>query len=105
MFSCPMITGALEGGSRYSLTSVPQIPATSIFNKALSGGISGMGNSRISVLLGATLTAASTLSTVVFLLVAIPVHGQPSTRSGPQIFLTGEAQINEPFRLGRGGRI
>src|SRR5882672_966091 len=70
MFSWPMITGALEGGSRYNFTSVPQIPATSIFNKALSCGISGMGNSRISVLLGATLTAASTLSTVAFLLLA-----------------------------------
>jgi hypothetical protein len=57
-----MITGALEGGSRYNLTSVPQIPATSIFSKALSGGISGIGNSRISVLPGPTLTAASTFS-------------------------------------------
>jgi hypothetical protein len=44
------------------LTSVPQIPATSIFIKAASSGISGIGYSRISVLLGPTLTAASTLS-------------------------------------------
>ena len=75
-----MITGALEGGSRYSLTSVPQIPATSIFNKAPSCGISGMGNSRISVLPGATLTAANTLSTLVFLLVMTPYIGQANTK-------------------------
>src|SRR5438477_561226 len=68
MFSWPMITGALEGGSRYNFTSVPQIPATSIFNKAPSCGISGIGNSRISVLPGATLTAACTRSNIVFLL-------------------------------------
>src|SRR5215467_11558437 len=67
MFSWPMITGLLEGGSQYNFTSVPQIPATSIFNRAQSGVMSGIGNSRISVLPGPTLTAASTLSTVVFL--------------------------------------
>src|SRR5262249_28016879 len=39
-----------------------QIPATSIFIKAASSGISGMGYSRISVLLGPTRTAARTLS-------------------------------------------
>src|ERR1700738_3386023 len=39
------------------------MPATSIFIKAASCGTSGMGNSRISVLLGPVLTAASTLST------------------------------------------
>jgi nitrate reductase delta subunit len=38
------------------------MPATSIFIKAASSGTSGMGYSRISVLLGPTLTAASTLS-------------------------------------------
>src|SRR5437899_567240 len=38
------------------------MPATSIFRSALSAGISGIGNSRISVLLGPVLTAASTLS-------------------------------------------
>src|SRR5215475_9060269 len=38
------------------------MPATSIFIKAASSGISGMGYSRISVLLGATRTAARTLS-------------------------------------------
>src|SRR5437588_11134573 len=59
-----MITGALEGGFSYILTSVPQIPPTSIFSRALSCGISGMGKSRTSVLLGPTLTAASTLSNV-----------------------------------------
>src|SRR6516164_4249078 len=81
-----MITGALEGGSRYNFTSVPQIPATSIFNKALSCRISGMGNSRTSVLLGAILTAASTAST----LCAPPRRdtrpGQPNTRSRSQTF-------------------
>src|SRR4029077_12498767 len=59
-----MITGALEGGVAYILTSVPQIPPTSILSRALSCGISGMGKSRISVLLGPTLTAASTFSNV-----------------------------------------
>src|SRR2546428_12374026 len=63
MFSWPMITGAFVGGVLYSLTSVPQIPATSIFNSALSSGISGIGYSRNSVLLGPVLTAASTFST------------------------------------------
>src|ERR1700704_2153047 len=63
MFSWPMITALLVGGVLYSLTSVPQIPATSIFIKAASSGMSGMGYSRISVLLGATLTAARTFST------------------------------------------
>src|SRR5665213_1299391 len=38
------------------------MPATSIFSSALSSGTSGIGNSRISVLPGATRTAASTLS-------------------------------------------
>src|ERR1700716_2704799 len=42
------------------------MPATSIFMSALSSGISGMGNSRISVLPGPVLTAASTFS-IVFL--------------------------------------
>src|SRR6266481_1596550 len=63
MFSWPMITGAFDGGVLYSLTSVPQMPATSIFIKAASSGTSGIGYSRISVLLGPTLTAASTRST------------------------------------------
>src|SRR5438876_7703759 len=63
MFSWPMITGVLDGGVLYSFTSVPQIPATSIFMSALSSGMSGMGNSRISVLPGPVLTAANTLST------------------------------------------
>src|SRR6266436_6468402 len=63
IFSCPMMTGLLVGGVLYNLTSVPQMPATSIFIKAASSGTSGIGYSRISVLLGPTLTAASTLST------------------------------------------
>src|SRR5258707_15367026 len=62
MFSCPMITGLLVGGVLYSFTSVPQIPATSIFIQAASSGISGIGYSRISVLLGPTRTAARTFS-------------------------------------------
>src|SRR3977135_4724854 len=63
MFSWPMIPALLVGGVLYSLTSVPQMPATSIFIKAASSGMSGMGYSRISVLLGPTLTAARTFST------------------------------------------
>src|ERR1700692_1433844 len=59
-----MITGALEGGVAYIFTSVTQIPPTSILSRALSCGISGMGKSRISVMLGPTLTAASTFSNV-----------------------------------------
>src|SRR5262245_7333166 len=62
MFSCPMMTGVLDGGVLYILTSVPQIPPTSIFSNAASSGISGIGYSRISVLLGPTLTAATTFS-------------------------------------------
>src|SRR5689334_18985149 len=38
------------------------MPATSIFMSAPSGGMSGIGNSWISVLLGPTLTAASAFS-------------------------------------------
>src|SRR5262252_7982082 len=57
-----MITGAFEGGVAYIFTSVPQIPATSIFINALSSGMSGIGNSRISVLPGPTRTAARTFS-------------------------------------------
>src|SRR3954470_20411239 len=63
MFSWPMMTGAGVGGVLYSLTSVPQIPATSIFISALSSGMSGIGYSRNSVLLGPVLTAAITFST------------------------------------------
>jgi hypothetical protein len=62
MFSWPMITGALEGGVLYSLTSVPQMPATSIFISALSSAMSGIGYLRISVRLGPVRTAASTCS-------------------------------------------
>ena len=42
------------------------MPATSIFISAASSGISGIGNSRISVRLGPTFTAASTFSIVTF---------------------------------------
>src|SRR5258706_7577378 len=38
------------------------MPATSILRRALSAGMSGMGNSRISVLPGPVLTAANTFS-------------------------------------------
>jgi hypothetical protein len=58
-----MITGLLVGGVLYNLTSVPQMPATSIFIRALSSGMSGIGYSRISVLLGPVRTAARTFST------------------------------------------
>src|SRR5437870_3595118 len=61
-----MMTGPPVRGCLYILTSVPQMPATSIFIRAPSSGISGMGNSRISVLLGPTLTAASTFSIASF---------------------------------------
>ena len=43
-------------------TSVPQMPPTSIFISAASAAMSGMGYSRISVLLGPVRTAASTCS-------------------------------------------
>src|SRR4026208_2052054 len=55
-----MITCSLEGGVLERFTSVPQMPATSIFRSAPSAGMSGIGYSRISVLLGPTRTAAST---------------------------------------------
>src|SRR5678815_1052773 len=69
-----MITGASDGGCWYSFTSVPQIPATSIFSKALSSGMSGIGNSRISVVPGATLTAARTLSIATCLRYCARIH-------------------------------
>jgi hypothetical protein len=51
------------------LTSVPQMPPTSIFISAASSGMSGIGNSRSSVLLGPVRTAANTFSdTLAFLL-------------------------------------
>src|SRR4051795_256235 len=59
-----MITGASIVGFRYSLTSVPQMPATSIFSRASSSAISGIGNSRISVVPGPVRTAASTCSAI-----------------------------------------
>ena len=46
-----------SAGACRSLTSVPQIPATSIFISAASAGTSGIGVHRISVLLGPILTA------------------------------------------------
>src|SRR5689334_20185420 len=49
------------------------MPATSIFMSALSAGISGIGYSRISVLPGPVLTAASTFSIMgEFLMLAAP---------------------------------
>src|SRR5215469_11721222 len=62
MFSCPMITGAANGGLAYIFTSVPQIPATSTFSRAPSSGMSGIGNSRSSVRPGPVRTAARTCS-------------------------------------------
>src|SRR5213592_859489 len=67
MFSCPMITGAGVGGVLYSFTSVPQMPPTSTLRSAASSGMSGMGYSRISVLLGPVRTAANTFSNSFFL--------------------------------------
>ena len=61
-FSWPMITGASITGFAYIFTSVPQIPATSTFSRAPSSGISGIGNSRSSVVFGPVRTAARTLS-------------------------------------------
>ncbi len=66
-FSWPMITGSSIVGLRYSLTSVPQIPATSIFSSAASSAMSGIGNSRSSVVPGAVRTAASTCSAMALL--------------------------------------
>src|SRR5215204_4639016 len=63
-----MMVGLSVGGCAYSLTSVPQMPPTSIFSSALSDGTSGIGYSRISVLLGPVLTAASTFSATFFVL-------------------------------------
>src|SRR5919198_4436747 len=59
-----MITGAWITGCAYIFTSVPQIPATSIFRSAPSSGMSGIGNSRSSVVRGAVRTAASTVSAI-----------------------------------------
>src|ERR1700730_12348612 len=97
MFSCPMITGLLVGGVLYTLTSVPQMPATSIFIKAASWGTSGMGNSRISVLLGPVLTAASTLSTT----------EKTSTNEGlERVSLRSSQQVHlSPQGRGRNGRL
>src|SRR5690242_1013849 len=50
------------------------MPATSIFMRALSSGISGMGNSRISVRLAPVLTAARTFSTARFLRRSVQPH-------------------------------
>ena len=59
-----MITGASITGCAYIFTSVPQMPATSIFRSAPSSGMSGIGNSRSSVLPGPVLTAATTRSAI-----------------------------------------
>src|SRR6266487_3046739 len=49
-------------GRRYWLTSVPQTPATSTFNRAASSDISGRSNSRNSMVDGPTFMAASVVS-------------------------------------------
>ena len=59
-----MITGPDITGLAYIFTSVPQIPATSTFINAPSSGMSGIGNSRNSVVLAAVRTAAKTCSTI-----------------------------------------
>jgi hypothetical protein len=57
-----MITGLSITGFEYIFTSVPQMPATSTFINAPSGGIAGSSNSRSSIVLGAVRTAASACS-------------------------------------------
>src|SRR5829696_4323513 len=74
MFSWPMITGAAVGGVLYSFTSVPQMPPTSTLRRAASSGISGIGYSRTSVLLGPVLTAANTFSNAFPLLCCCGLH-------------------------------
>ena len=59
-----MITGSEICGLSYIFTSVPQMPATSIFRSAPSAGSSGTGNSRSSVVRGAVRTAANTVSAI-----------------------------------------
>src|SRR3954470_12956638 len=59
-----MITGSSNGGLRYILTSVPQMPATSTLSSAESSATLGIGSSRNSVVFGAVRTAASTCSTI-----------------------------------------
>src|ERR1700727_2758268 len=63
-----MMTGPPDRGCGNILTSVPQIPATSIFRSALSSSICGIGKSRISSFPGPTFTEASTFSTAMLLL-------------------------------------
>src|SRR5438132_12702654 len=81
IFSWPMMVGLLFGGCAYSLTSVPQMPATSIFISALSAGISGIGYSRISVLPGAVRTAASTFSIMGEFLMLAPAKNRSEAAS------------------------
>ena len=57
------------------------MPATSIFISALSAGISGIGNSRISVLLGPVLTAASTFSIMGEFLMLAPAKNRSEAAS------------------------
>jgi hypothetical protein len=80
------MTGAAEGGLLYIFTSVPQMPATSIFISALSSDISGIGNSRISVLLEPVRTAANTFSTIL-----IPPAKNRTSNSNPLCKNTGHA--------------
>src|ERR1700721_791450 len=77
-----MMTGPPDRGCGNILTSVPQMPATSIFRSALSSSISGIGKSRSSSLPGPTFTEASTFST----------DGTPSNRSGQ---ITGRGKQDE----------
>src|SRR3984893_4579468 len=75
------------------------MPATSIFIKAASCGTSGMGNSRISVLLGPVLTAASTLSTTEKTSTNEGLE-RVSLRSSQQVHLSPQetfAQFPSPF--------
>src|ERR1700674_1066896 len=58
-----MITGPPDSGCLNILTSVPQMPATSILRSALSSSICGIGKSRSSNLPAPTFTEARTFST------------------------------------------
>src|ERR1700742_3019622 len=91
-----MMTGSSNGGFAYILTSVPQMPATSTLSRAASSDSSGIGSSLSSVVLGATRTAARTLSAICLLrghygIMVMPIyqHVVATTRDG-------ERRMSEP---------
>jgi len=77
-----MITGSAIAGFEYIFTSVPQMPATSILRSAPSAGISGIGNSRSSVVRGAVRTAARTVSDI---RVSVPLRLKTVIRTTPLV--------------------